>query len=246
MFACLALLKHTYLNAPPLPLPTRLHQPHPRHSTLSFFILFWRRLACLSSLGGGQAGLGRTGRTSGDTLSVNLPTATVAHQDAQSHARTHTQTNTHTRTRLDWSQSPPSACLYVGLLCHGMCYINVWMRMNWCWNESFDIWKVQKVRLLQAVRASVSLKKSLEGSLCSKCCLASDSWEAWKPMFLFLTFVSSWLCRDWFKQRRKKRTLTSPVHYYLSAEYDEALGIGQTRIYFEIIFSLRTEWLKEN
>lgn len=228
---------------PPPPPPT-LHHPL---LSFSFFFLFWRRLACVLSLGGGQAGLGRTGRASGDTLSVNLlqPQSHTS-MDNWVSARPHT----HTHTLLDWSQSPPSACLYVGLLYHGMCYINVWMRMNWCWNESFDIWKVQKVRLLQAVRAGVSLKKSLEGSLYSKCCLASDSRELWKPMFLFLHICVK-LTVPGLVLNRKGRKRLLPLQYIIICQLNALVLQNSTSSQFwkdkaKLFcnsFPKRTEWL---
>lgn len=154
MFACLALLKHTHLNGTP---PPSSPPPPPR---LTFFFFFvWRRLACLFSLqrhAGRQAGRHSQNWTYEHRhTACQPPTATVAHKHAHAHTHSHTRC---TRIGL----VPVTAicvCLYVGLLYQGMCYINVWMWMNGCWNESFDIWKVQKVRLLHAVRANISLKK---------------------------------------------------------------------------------------
>lgn len=91
------------------------------------------------------------------------------HTHAATNPRTYNPKYTHTHTHT--GLVPASAicvCLYVGLLYQEMCYINVWKWMNGCWNESFDIWKVQKVSLLCCQGQCCFFEESLDWSLFSQ------------------------------------------------------------------------------
>lgn len=133
-------------------------------------------------------------------IGLDVESQTHCPSTSYSHRDTHKHTHTHAHTHIGLVPVPAiCVCLYVGLLYQGMCYINVWMWMNGCWNESFDIWKVQKVRLLHAVRASISLKK-----VYTEVCTQSEIWpeipESFKSQFFFFP-----PCLFWYECKRKKK-----------------------------------------
>lgn len=143
MFACTALFKHTHSKR-----QTKSHTAIHIHCMYFPVTPPYRRHT--------ETELDWTDNA--DTLRVNL---------VQPQTQTHALTHTHTHIGL---VPVPTicVCLYVGLLYQGMCYINVWKWMNGCWNESFDIWKVQKVRLLHAVRANVVSLKKVKTEVCTQ------------------------------------------------------------------------------
>lgn len=168
MFACLALLKHTHLNGTPPP----SSPPPPPRLTFFFFLSGGDSLVFSASKdmqAGRQAGTVRTGRTSTDTLPVNL-------LQPQSHTstRTHTHTRTHAAHALDWSQSPPSACVCMLAYCTRECVILMceceWMgvemsllifgkyRRSGCYTLSGPTFLWRKFRVKFVLRVQFGLK----------------------------------------------------------------------------------------
>lgn len=137
----------------------------------------------------------RVGEDSLRHTACQPPTATV----------THINRNTHT------GPGPAPAicvCLYVGLLYQEMCYINVWKRMNGCWNESFDIWKVQKVSLLRCQGQRCFFEESFLSSLDSQPNLDLKSLKE-KRLFFFLDLFTErcgcrWIWFNWNIKDRKQ------------------------------------------
>lgn len=147
--------------------------PTPPPPPTFFFFLFFLEATCLSfkpPKTSRQAGTVRTGRTSTDTLPVNL-------LQPQSHTSTlHTQARKHTHTAhtLDWSQSPPSACVCMLAYCTRECVILMceceWMgvemsllifgkyRRSGCYTLSGPTFLWRKFRVKFVLRVQFGLK----------------------------------------------------------------------------------------